>query len=212
MRRVRWWQLLLVASAFLQTASNARSEMIQWGYASFAVPGTVRPDHPFPGPIPFLLPLPFPQAGVHFHTGAGDASGSSHIVLANLTASSFAPAERPDRYDHQPFQLMVGILDVESNRAKVAVFTGQINGSVSLGSAGLQIRFEDPIKTLHIGSHVFRINIDSVSPPGAPGGSPGAISADVKVWHNPEPSSLVLAGIGVVAWGVRRRRTGPAAM
>jgi hypothetical protein len=209
------YRLLLVLGS-LAGANSARADMIQWSYGSFSFPGMVIPDKGTPGPVflplggPTILPFPFPPQppGVLFTSSSSDMTGSSHIVLANLQTISFAVPSNPDIYKHQPFDVAIGILDKASNRSKIAIFHGWIDGTASMQFARLDITFAKLQETLHIGHELYTIKIDAIVPPGPPNGLIGAIGAEVTVRHNPEPSSLVLAGLGLtgIGWFRWRRR------
>jgi hypothetical protein len=116
----------------------------------------------------------------------------------------------PARFDHASFRLIQFIRDEESGVTGSLTFSGDITGTFSPQNAGLTVRITSPLsQTLHLGHHLFTVTIDQITQPGLPGDPPGSISAHVTVKHNPEPSSLVLAALGVPGLGLtfwRRRR------
>lgn len=145
----------------------------------------------FPGPIPYypgsiphpglpLPPIPLPQ-----------------------------PSD-PAVFDHVPFKLMLFVRDRDSGATGNLTFRGSINGSLSPQFSTLTVTLTPPDSTtLHLGHHLYHLSIDPVTHLGLPGDPPGSIVADMTVSHNPEPSSLVLAALGVPCLGLRlwRRRS-----
>ena len=82
-----------------------------------------------------------------------------------------------------------------------------------LSSESASVHFDllsERTQKLHLGHHVYEVTLGNFTPPGPPHSSQlGAFTAFVKVSHNPEPASLVLAALAVPLAGLpllRRRR------
>jgi hypothetical protein len=212
---MRCKNLLPLAAAFLLAGplSAARAGRIEWDYGAFVLPSIVRPDEPHILPVPWTPPSRS-DTGIVFIPRSGEAVNSSYIVLANLRSLSVAKPFAPDLYEHVPFELTLGIHDHESGKSDYARFTGYVDGTLSGLSSRLKFTFPVSAKTLHIGHNVYNIKLTQVTTPGLPLAGMGAIGARVTVHSNPEPGTLVLAGMAAPAlawWGWRRRRRTPVA-
>src|SRR5262249_44228974 len=121
----------------------------------------------------------------------------------------------PAHFTDSPYALTLTIKDRESGVEGSLTFTGALSGTLSSLSSNLHNRWTSPrTQRLHLGHHIYIVRIGSFLPPGPPDHQfLGSISAHVRVVHNPEPSGLVLAGLGVPVlglictgrWGFARR-------
>lgn len=208
-----WRGLGLAACLLLAATGTARAERIDWSYSTFLFPGSVSADKPGkPGPTPVDVPPPpifWPTVGtVSFGAMSADVTGTSHVLLGNVSSFSSSAFETPDKFTKQTFTMAVGIVDKKSNKNGLLTFNGTITGDLWANGSTLKISFEKPTQTLHLGQYYYRVSIDNIVPPGLPGTGIGAIGANVKVTHNPEPSTLILIGMVAPVLGVRyvRRR------
>jgi hypothetical protein len=144
------------------------------------------------------------------------ASGSSDIVATNVTTVSTAAASNPDHFTNKAFVLALTLTDKDSKAQTTMDFHGVFNGTLDRSSSHLRATFSDRRQVVHLGQHLFTVTMEDFSPPH--GLTPGSIGAHVDVRHNPEPSTLVLAGLGACLGGViyyrrrgqRRRYPSPA--
>jgi hypothetical protein len=142
---------------------------------------------PVPGPGPGPQPGPWPQP-------------SPGPVL---------PPADPAQFDHDPFKFILFIQDAESGAIGSLTFKAVINGTFGPWSSDVGITISPPVTTrLHLGDHFYDVTVARSAWLGLPGDPPTSISAQVRVSHNPEPSSLVLAVLAGPALGLtfRRRR------
>jgi hypothetical protein len=194
---------LLVVPALLVAGASARADPITWSYTGSAAPGMVTSDDGSLGKVTFQ-----PGSG-------GPLTGSwQGINLANLVAS--APATGTATFTSQGYGLTLHITDNASHTAGDLTFSGALSGT--LGSTNsLTNKITGPTsQSLTLGGNQYTAAVGLFVPP-LPG-SPGRIGANVTVTGPgtppppvssvPEPSTLLLAGIGACAVGLRtwRRR------
>jgi hypothetical protein len=134
--------------------------------------------------------------------------GSSDIIAVNLRTFSTASPSDPSHFTNRPFSLDLVVRDDASGKFHDFHFTGEFEGTLSRTSADLHIKWTSPrTRSFDLNHRIFTVKIDSFVAPGAPdSGGIGAIGAHVSVHHNPEPGSLVLAGLGLSLLGLRSRR------
>jgi hypothetical protein len=193
-----------VALALVLPAAAARADLIEWSEHWVPSPGTVKVNAA--GTSGIIL------------TGGGTPriDGSSSIVAANLQTFSNAPANHPVVFSDVPFTLMLFIHDKQFNIDGAVTFSGFFEGRLSKDSSLLHYDLISPrTQTLHLGHHVYDVTLTNFTPPGPPRStSLGGFTAFVRVAHNPEPASLVLAALAAPLAGLpllRRRRARAAA-
>jgi hypothetical protein len=144
------------------------------------------------------------------------AAGSSDVVATNLRTFSEAVSNHPDTISNGNYTLSVKITDTNTGVSGVLAFTGFLSGSFSKDSANVKNTFTGLLsKQLNLGGDVFTVSMISYSPPGPPTATnAGSIGAHVDVAagsggnnggggnHAPEPSCLVLAGMGLSFLGL----------
>lgn len=204
----------LVITVLLVALSTRQSEagLIPWSYEWNAHPIVIDADP--------LGPHSTPTGGITLTPGAititdgtpGVALGNANIVAVQLTAFTFAPSPngKPYLFTNSPYSLDVTLTDVDSRKSGDVRFAGVFNGSLTDSSVDVQTRFTSPTRRcLVLGHNLYSVSLTSYSPPGSPlGGGEGEISAAVNVQPatTPEPSSLLLAGMGLLAVVVSRLR------
>src|SRR5262249_33388567 len=119
-----------------------------------------------------------------------------------------------------PFTLGVGLRDNASGAIGNLIFPGVVNGTASVWTTpnNIQLTFTGPtVQELVLGENRYTVHLGEYVPPGPlDSGELGSLSADVDVHSanaTPEPSCLVLAGMGLVTvaggvWHKRRQKSG----
>jgi hypothetical protein len=192
--------LPMLAVVVLLGAGQARADMIDFSYSWSVQPGSV-----FPG-------------GTGSATLAAAADGTASAELgsstptfipgATLTTTSSA-TDVPDSFG-TTFSMKVHLTDTASSEAGDLTFSGSLAGTLTFSTSSLTATFDDPFtKTLTLGDHTYTVTIDPslVSAPAPGATSPASVDAKVTVAdagpvdpppaQTPEPTSLVLAGLGL---------------
>jgi hypothetical protein len=200
--------LVFAASLILLLAApTVHADFIHWSYDWQASPGAVHAADAEDGSVVFT-PVGLTKAG-----------GSTALIAANLKAFSDASVKDPAQFNHAAYSLTLTIFDTQSDQWGRVTFTGFLSGSLTADTSNIHNTFTgDHTQLLHLGHDLYAVTIDSFTPPGPPGTDGlGSIGAHVKVTHNPEPSSLILAGlglpfVGLLLWQRRRRNRSAAAV
>jgi hypothetical protein len=185
-------------------ASPLPPDQIQWTY-NFS-PGA-----------PAVLADGNPSAGVTFtNEPTKSAIGNSDIVASNLRVFSSATADAPDVLAGNgaySLALTLTTTDASGTHTGTLTFTGRLAGSLSAESANVSNQFgPNTTQTLTLGSVKFDVQLRTYTPPGPPTAiNAGSISAhvtvsDATVPQMPEPSSMLLAGLGLTILGGRAWR------
>jgi hypothetical protein len=202
--------LLIVALCPMRSEAG----LIPWSYQWSAEPTVVDADP--------LGPHHRPTGGITLTPGAiaitggnpGVALGSAAIVAVNLTAFAFSPRPdgKPYSFTNASYRLGITLTDVDSNKSGTLHFAGVFDGDLTDSNVNLHTHFTSAEKqALILGQHCYTVSLTTYTPPDPPAeGGAGNISALVNVSpaSAPEPSTLVLAGMGLagaVFSGLRRR-------
>jgi hypothetical protein len=213
-RRVAIAVVLLIAAL---SPRRCQAELIPWSYQWNAHPIVIDADP--------LGPHQSATGGITLTPGAititggnpGVALGNSNIIAVNLTAFTFAPSPdgKPYSFTNSPYRLGVTLTDVDSKASGTLNFSGVFYGSLTDWTADLHTRFTSAMRqSLMLGHNRYTVSLTSFSPPDPPDeGGTGKISAFVNVQpvSAPEPSTLLLSGIGLAVTAVSclRRRALP---
>jgi hypothetical protein len=196
------------ALAFLLFAGGqARADLVDWSYNWGRSPIAVAADSPGTGGITLT------DEATH------NAKGPSDIVATNIRSFSSAPSGSPDHFTNAAYSLVLNLTDTASGKSATLNFGGLFSGTVSTSSANVTNKFTGlTSQTVTLGSNSYTVSIGPFAPPGPPTASnAGTISAHVNVQpgiihttSGPEPSGLVLAGLGAsfvgfVSWRKRQR-------
>jgi hypothetical protein len=188
-------RLLAAAAALLAAASGARADFANWSY-------NWTPDDT-------IILSDSGKSSINLtNEKVGSATGNSNIVATNITTKSSFPPKTPDTFTKAAYTLSVTMVDEVSKEAGTLTFAGEFNGTVSAKSSKLTNTFIDPVtQSIHLGTHTYTVTIGPFTPPGPPtAGKTGAIAAFAQVdvdrgAQTPEPSSMVLAGLGLAGLG-----------
>jgi hypothetical protein len=139
--------------------------------------------------------------------GSGDITGGSFYT--------FGTSNTPVALKPTSFTETVWITDRASNESAPVKFDLTLSGSVSSSGSWLGVTPDGATsQTVHLGHYYYTVNLEPFQAPEDAGGFGGRVVFDVTVRHNPEPSSLVLAGAGLPLLGLarwhRRRRAAAA--
>jgi hypothetical protein len=194
----------LAAACFLWAgvaaqASEINSDTITWGSSITASPR--------------LNWVGGPGNGVLFMPGTGfsvnqSAPFTSTDLSTKLFAFSSASIGNPQQVKDAPFSLVMNVTDLKSGISGAVTFTGTLDGKIWSSGSTLTATFNSAMdQQLHLGHDIYNVAFESFVPPSGNGPNEfGSFVFDVSVHHNPEPSSLVLAAIGVPLFGMIRRR------
>lgn len=200
---------LVAAFATLMCAAVARAEKVEWGYSVDRDRPAIEADVPGTGGITLTNEL--------FRT----AAGNSDIVLTSLSTFSSAAFDTPDVFTNSPFALTLTLTDVASGASGSMTFSGMFSGILSRAFSQIETQFTGTTEgSLTLGNNTYTVRLNTVVPPPVPGAAnPGSIGARVTVTggsgepppppppvDTPEPSSLVLAGLGLAGLGLRSVR------
>lgn len=144
------------------------------------------------------------------------AVGTSDIVATQLSVSSTANDDHPDTFTHGAYSLSMKLTDAASGQFTTLIFNGYFAGTVSQHSANVENFFTGTTSYTNImlGGNRYSVTMTNFTPPGPNGGLEGGIGAHAVVavqpgggpHDTPEPSSLLLAGLGLGGLGLVRRR------
>ncbi len=194
---------LAAVALLLLAAPRLRADQISWGYnfdwGTSAVHNNADADDR--GRVAFS-----PLQG----TLTGTLPTSATITAVNLEAFSKAAAGDPAHFKNAEYTLVMRLTDASSGLTAAVTFEGVLNGTVSASGTSLRNTFVGQTEyTFNLDHHIYDISVGNFKAPGAPGsGDLGSIAVDVSVHHNPEPSALVLAALGLPALGFFRRGRG----
>jgi hypothetical protein len=192
---------ILLALA-LSLAPAARADLIPWQYSWTPSPVDVQSDTG--------------NSHVHF-VGQGwtPMLGDSDIPAATLTTVITAAHLTSDTFTGRGYSVTLSLKDHYTGAIGSLTFTGLINGTLSPGSSLLDNTFTGlTTQTANVGDTKFVVTINQFVPPGKPGnGTPGSIGArafvtvEAIIQDLPEPGTFALAGLGVSAfWLIRRKK------
>ena len=144
------------------------------------------------------------------------AVGTSDVVATQLSVNSAVSDDHPDTFTHKDYSLSMKLTDLASGAFTTLTFSGYFQGTVSAHSANILNFFtgQTSYDNIMLGGNRYNVTMTNFTPPGPGGGLEGAIGAHAVVSvqpgggpHNtPEPTSLVLAGLGLIGAGLARRR------
>jgi hypothetical protein len=203
---------LLALATLLAGASAAPAEMTHWSYSA----GTDPQDLPAGNGHDQGIGGPF--NGLHFFYERSDSQiNSAQILLVRMQPFDIRDFHNRGTvvpFNNAPFTLNLGLGDTASGALGNLIFPGLVNGS---SDTGIRLTFTVPTtQDLVLGQNRYSVHLGPyVSPGPLDSGQLGSLSADVDVHSvnsTPEPSCLVLAGMGLVtvagaAWRKRRRQT-----
>lgn len=149
---------------------------------------------------------------IFMHGGRWHNEYTAPHELTDVSSKVFtwtdAPKSDPLIVSAKPFAVDVKIRD-ESGATKDFIFKGTFNGDLWRDGSTLSPTFSSPlVQSYHVGNFTYQVSFENFHTVWSEGGlrvSEFTFNVD---HHNPEPSSLVLAGIGVPLFGMvlRRRR------
>jgi hypothetical protein len=185
--------LTLVALSAALAASPARADFMNWTYSSSAVPPGFSVTGANNGSGAIQL-TPFTKA----------TSGTSIPVLAYQTSSTGPVSFDPKS---STYTLTMTFTDTTTKDSASLSFTGAIGGSLSPTASSLTNTFTETSKSLTLDGHTYTVTLPSSMSLSDPTSPQHNIVASVSVTdgvsgQTPEPASLVLAGLGVSAFGL----------
>jgi hypothetical protein len=201
-RRTPIYGVALFCLAVAAATASADPTPISFGY-DFTTPQAVTGDAGNFGSVAFAT------------TNGGTATGpSATLTAASLTAVSSAPNNNPDTFSGETYNVTLALTDVASGKSGSLTFVGKLFGTLTGTSTNITTNFAAPTQTLTLGKDLYTVTVGPLVPPSqATTTVIGDLMATVAVQggvvtqtqQSPEPSSLVLAGLGLAAAFGRRR-------
>lgn len=213
-------------ATLVMTGAAVKADSIPWGYS--AADTEIHNNN-----------NPVKSSSIVMKGSSGVASGNSGIIIYNLETTSATDELTPDSFASVPFDLAVTLTDIKATgsasgtkkTSETVNFAGLFNADNVTKSSLLPglTEWTSPISAEVVlgsddtGWRTYTVAINSLTPPGQPGGAPGSIQAIVTITDGegpgggseeepppptatPEPASLVLAGLGLPLFVLIRRR------
>jgi hypothetical protein len=199
----------------LGLVATAQADPISWGF-------DWRPNNP-------VITANLPGTGGITLTDepTGTLDGPSDLIVTNITTFSSAQADNPDQVSSGAYSLTLHLTDFASQVTAALNFSGILSGSMSATTAQIANTFTgQTTQSVLLGGNLYTVSLSSFTPPGPPDAAvAGTIAARIDVQahdepapepvpdpdpvaETPEPSTLLLAGLGlsVLGGGVWRKR------
>jgi hypothetical protein len=201
---------VLAFLAALALAAPARADSIPWGFTTTlggagALPGS--------GTSTMVISADSPGTGTVQLSGDSNpkALGSSDIVPISIQILSAPAGSTNNLTTTGNYTLFVNLTDTNSGDTGTLTFTGKLGGSFTSSSAALLTNglTSASVQTIQLGNDLYTVTIGGYVPPSPPGAmNMGSIGGHVDVSEVPEPTSLLLGGLGLLGGavlGLRRR-------
>jgi hypothetical protein len=178
-----------------------RADPISFGY-NFQTPTSVTGDSGNLGVISFAT------------TNPGQGSGSATVAATQLAAVSSAPASNPDTFTGEAYNLTLQVTDTASGQTGTLIFAGQLFGTLTATTTNIKTTFAKATQQIVLGADKYTITVGPLVPPTTPNsGTIGTLDATITAEaqsvtlpsESPEPTGLVLAGIGLTGAALTRR-------
>jgi hypothetical protein len=203
---------LAVLAAVCVLAAPARADFVAYTYSTTPA-------------APSIASNTSPGSTLNF-TGETNvlATGNSDIVLAGLTTTSNASPNSPATFTNKFWAVDLQITDTASGNSYDFLFGGRVSGQLTTMSSTFTDTFIGmQSMTAALGSNIYTVSLVSFSPPGPPTSTnSGSIGAYISVTSGvvtvqggssaPEPSTLLLAGLGLAGFVAAHWRRRLAAM
>ena len=200
--RLSYFFTRVAVVALLALPAAARAEFISYGYSWTPDKAAIPADPPDIGALALTT-----------ESGAGVSSLSKLVKVTDLRVFSVVPDEIPDVITNGPYGFTVTLTDDASKASGQLHFGGLISGTFSAESAMVSNTFLEPTKQkLKLGDNTYQVTFgEYTAPTGAFPGHYGSLEAQITVEPGnvvpitevPEPTSLVLAALGLSALGWR---------
>jgi hypothetical protein len=176
--------ILAAAVTLASLPLNGKADSVPWGYS--AGDGQISNSNNAAS-----------TSSINFTGANGVATGSSGIIIYNMTTSSSATDASPDSFANVPFDLAFTLTDVKatgssSPSAKASQLmhvTGMFNASNVTNHSllpgaspwGAPITLHAVLGSDDTGWRLYSVLLSSFTSPGQPGGAPGSIQAIVTI-------------------------------
>jgi hypothetical protein len=223
--RIMPTRLALSTLLLVLSGTAARADQISWSNNWVSSPTAISADvgpsgSPGTGTVFLLDPQP------------GTGTGSMHVNGTQFGVNTSALPTAPDHFTNKAFSLNLTLTDAASGAKGVLTFAGLLNATMSTGGVNVSTSFPDgTAKSVTLGGNTFNATLDSFTQPTLT--TPGGFGAQVTVaagtppppppppppapppppppspppsTNTPEPSTCVLAGLGVSLAGLASRR------
>ncbi len=222
---VRWTTALILIGCWLHATAAAKADYIPWTYDGFSAAGWGPASSVPPGAPPDGYYLDRAVYGNNRNTTAGvgfsdpsvlpyHGTGAAALTVAALHTST---DPRPDKNHFEGtsrYRLALHLTDDTSGTHGEFVFFSTIS---NIGPQIFNSLTSPPAQSLQLGNNLYTVTFGSADIPSFGETRAGSLSAsvDVQPVAAPEPSTLILAGLGAsalvgAAWR-RRRNARPSA-
>jgi PEP-CTERM motif len=196
---------LLALFALAVAATASRADQIGYDY-NFLTPLAVTGDPGNLGAVSFAT------------TAGGHLDGHAVVAAATLGALTSAPASAPDHFSGQSYDLTLQLKDDASGKSGTLTFVGKLFGTLWSTNVNVTTSFDTPTNSLVLGNDTYTVKmgpfifdpnptvVGSLTATIDVQAGGGATGPSTQVADAPEPSALVLAGLGAAAVVGRWRR------